>query len=71
VPGRRARDQLPFLFIMRRLIAEPRELHNDMRVYGHVRDINVLGYKYLFDLNFMQKGRLKGRRKLRMHFQRK
>lgn len=32
----------------RRLIAEPRELHNDMRVRKHVRDINTLGYKYLY-----------------------
>lgn len=32
----------------RRLIAEPRELHNDMRVRRHVKDINTLGYKYLY-----------------------
>lgn len=32
-----------------------------MRVHGHVRGINVPGYKYLFDLNFMQKGREKSR----------
>lgn len=36
----------------RRLIAEPRELHNDMRVRRHVRDINTLGYKYLYIISW-------------------